>query len=64
VNAAIIAVNDPRSMKAIVPQSLSAGTEYTLKIVTQRSARSHANLLKNLREVRSEFKLTVQQAVS
>jgi hypothetical protein len=59
VKAAIIAVNEPRSIKAIVPQGLTAGTEYALKIVTQSAARSHANLLKNLREVRSEFKLTV-----
>jgi hypothetical protein len=47
-----------RSIKAIVPQGLSAGEEYVLKIVTQSSAHGHGTLLNNLWEVRSEFKLT------
>ncbi|MDR3114949.1 MAG: DUF4469 domain-containing protein, partial [Treponema sp.] len=64
VKAGIIAVNEPRSIKAIVPQGLTAGAEYALKIVTQSSAHGHGTLLKNLREVRSEFKLTAQQPAS
>jgi hypothetical protein len=59
VKASIIAVNEPRTVKAIVPASLVAGKDYALKIVTQSPARGKSGgLLKNLREVRSEFKLT------
>jgi hypothetical protein len=56
VKAAIIAVNQPRTIKAMVPGGLTAGTGYTLKIVTQSSPSHH--LLKELREMRSDFKLT------
>jgi hypothetical protein len=60
VKAEIIAVNEPRTLKAIVPATLGVGGEYTLKIVTQSSAKSRGSMLKNIREVRSDFKLTVQ----
>jgi hypothetical protein len=60
VKAEIVAVNEPRTLKAIVPASLTAGGEYSLKVVTQGSARHSATLLKALREVRSDFTLTVQ----
>lgn len=58
VKAEIIAVNEPKTLKAIVPASLTEGGEYTLKIVTQSSARGGGALLKNIRELRSDFKLT------
>jgi hypothetical protein len=60
VKAEIIAVNEPRTLKTIVPATLGAGGEYTLKIVTQSSAKGGGALLKNIREVRSDFKLTAQ----
>ncbi|MDR0759870.1 MAG: DUF4469 domain-containing protein, partial [Treponema sp.] len=60
VRAEILAVNEPRTLKAIVPASLTAGTDYALKIITQSSAKGGGALLKNLREVRSEFKLTAR----
>jgi hypothetical protein len=60
VKADILAVNEPRTLKAIVPASLTAGTDYTLKVVTQSSVKHGNTLLKNLREVRSEFRLTAQ----
>jgi hypothetical protein len=53
-------VNEPRTLKAVVPASLAAGKDYALKVVTQSSARGGGALLKNLREIRSEFKLTAQ----
>jgi hypothetical protein len=59
VKAEIIAVNEPRTLKVIVPAGLAIRTEYTLKIVTQSSAKSRGNMLKNTREVRSDFKLVV-----
>ncbi|MDR1218936.1 MAG: DUF4469 domain-containing protein [Treponema sp.] len=60
VKAEIIAVNEPRTLKSIVPANLVAGGEYVLKVVPQSSAKNGAALLKTLREIRSDFKLTVQ----
>ncbi|MDR0645004.1 MAG: DUF4469 domain-containing protein [Treponema sp.] len=62
VKAEILAVNEPRTLKAIVPASLVVGTDYALKVVTQSSTKGSSGLLKNLREVRSEFKLTAHSA--
>jgi hypothetical protein len=56
VKAEIIAVNEPRTLKVIVP-ALEAGKAYRLKIVTQSSAKASSSLLKNIREVHSEFPL-------
>jgi hypothetical protein len=60
VKAQIVAVNEPRNLKAIVPASLVAGTDYTLKVVTQIPAKGGGKLLKNLRDVCSDFKLAAQ----
>jgi hypothetical protein len=60
VKADIIAVNEPRMLKAIAPAGLAAGTSYGLLIVTQSSTRGSSALLKNLRDIRSDFKLTAQ----
>jgi hypothetical protein len=59
VKTEIIAVNEPRTLKVIVPR-LEAGRAYNLKIVTQSSAKGHSSLLRQLREVRSEFSLSAQ----
>ncbi|MDR1324418.1 MAG: DUF4469 domain-containing protein [Treponema sp.] len=58
VKAEILAVNEPRTLKVIVPASLTTGKDYALKVLTQSSVKGNGMLLKNLREVRSEFKLT------
>jgi hypothetical protein len=58
VKAEILAVNEPRTLKAIVPASLVIGKDYALKVLTQSSAKGSSGLLKSLREVQSEFKLT------
>jgi hypothetical protein len=60
VKTEILAVNEPRTLKTIVPATLGVGGEYALKVVTQSSAKRGAALLKTLREVRSDFMLTVQ----
>ena len=60
VKAEAIAVNEPRTLKAVVPAGLAAGTAYGLKIVTQSPARGGSQPLKNLREVHSVFTLTAQ----
>jgi hypothetical protein len=60
VKADIIAVNEPRTLKAVVPAALAAGKDYRLLVVTQSSARHSGTPLKNPREVRAEFTLTAQ----
>ena len=61
VKAEILAVNEPRTLKAIVPAALALDKDYTLKVLTQSSAKGGSGLLKNPREIHSEFKLTAQQ---
>ncbi|MDR1400684.1 MAG: DUF4469 domain-containing protein [Treponema sp.] len=60
VKTEIIAVNEPRTLKVIVPATLVVGKDYALKVITQSSARGSSALLKGLREIHSEFKLTAQ----
>jgi hypothetical protein len=60
IKAEIIAVNEPRTLKTIVPATLGVGSAYTLKVVTQSSAKGARAVLKTVREVRSDFKLTAQ----
>jgi hypothetical protein len=62
VKAAAVAVNEPKTIKAVVPAGLAPGTAYRLKIVTQSSVKHGSTLLKNLREIHSEFTLTAQTA--
>jgi len=57
--ASIIAVNEPRTLKIIVPQSLKSGGQYAIKIVTQTSAKNGSLILKNLREMLSESVLSI-----
>jgi hypothetical protein len=58
--AEIIPVNEPRTLKFIVPSTLTVGSDYGLVIVTQSSTKHGAALLKTRRTLRSTFKLTVQ----
>jgi hypothetical protein len=60
VKAEIIAVNSPRTLKAIASSALAAGTAYTIKVVTQSSSKNGASVLKNTRVTLSDFKLTAQ----
>ncbi|MDR1576427.1 MAG: DUF4469 domain-containing protein [Treponema sp.] len=60
VRAELIAVNQSRALRIIVP-ALTPGAGYTLRICTQRSARDSPALLKNIREMRSEFSLTARE---
>jgi hypothetical protein len=59
VKAEIIAVNEPRTLKVIVPPDIKTGETYYLRVVTQSSAKNSA-LTKNIREVRSDFVLAGQ----
>jgi hypothetical protein len=58
--AEIIPVNEPKTLKVIVPAGLTVGSEYGLVIITQSSTKHGAALLKHRRTLRSSFKLTVQ----
>jgi hypothetical protein len=58
--AEIIAVNEQKKIKILVPYSVGTGMKYTLKIVTQTSAKSSGNLLKNLREVVSDTIISIE----
>jgi hypothetical protein len=61
--AEIVAVNEPKTLKLIVPATLTPDVDYYLIVVTQSSAKTHSHILKELREVRSEFALKAQAAV-
>jgi len=59
VEATIIAVNEPRTLKLVVPAGLVNGVPYRLRVQTWSSPRNGGAILKNMRDVRSEFTLTV-----
>jgi hypothetical protein len=60
VKAEAVAVNEPRTLKVIVPTTLYADGEYYLKIVTQSNVKGRGTLLKNTRETWTDFILTTQ----
>jgi hypothetical protein len=55
----VIAVNEPRTIKLIVPATLTVGTAYQLVINTMSSVKS-GHPTKVMRDMRSEFTLTAQ----
>jgi len=60
VNAPILAVNEPKTLKAVVPAGMAAGAAYTLRVITQSSVKVRGYLLQELREVQSQFALTAR----
>jgi hypothetical protein len=60
VKAEAVAVNEPRTVKVIVPATLNADGECYLKIVTQSNVKGGGALLKNTRETWTDFMLTTQ----
>jgi hypothetical protein len=60
--AIIVAVNEPKTLKLMVPDTLTPDVDYYIVVVTQSLVKS-SGLLKNTREVRSEFALKAQTAV-
>jgi hypothetical protein len=61
IKVTAIAVNEPRTLKVVVPPTVTPGGEYYLKVVTQSSVRNSRALLKNTREVWTDFILTTQE---
>jgi hypothetical protein len=60
IKAEILAVNEPRTLKAIVPATLGVGAEYNLRVTTMSSVHASGHLLKEVRDIKSDFKLTAQ----
>jgi len=60
IKASVIAVNEPKTLKLIVPVTLVEGAYYHLVLLTQSSAKGGGILLKTLREVRSELTLKAE----
>jgi hypothetical protein len=58
--ASILAVNEPKTLKLIVPATLVANAYYHVVLLTQSSAKGGGILLKTLREVRSELTLKAE----
>ena len=56
--AKVLAVNEPKTLKVVVPPGLTEGTAYTLRVVTQSSAKHGSGLLKNVRTMVSDFTVT------
>jgi hypothetical protein len=59
IKAEIVAVNEHKTLKAVVPAGLQAGKRYFLRIVTQSSAKDSRHLLQEPREVLSGFSLSL-----
>jgi hypothetical protein len=60
IKAKAVAINEPRELKVIAPPALTNGEGYHVVIVTQSSAKHGSTILKNPREVKSEYTLTAQ----
>ena len=58
IEITVIAVNEPRTLKVLVPAELIEGTEYQIVVQTQSSARNGAAVVKKMRDMRSEFTVT------
>jgi hypothetical protein len=61
IKAAVLAVNEPRTLKVLVPTELTEGTAYTIAVETQSSPRHAGTMLKKVRDMRSEFTVTAQK---
>ena len=61
IEAKIIAVNEPRTLKILVPQELQEGTKYQIVVNTMSPVKGHAGPLKKMRDMRSEFTVTASK---
>jgi hypothetical protein len=57
--AKALPVNEPKKLKILVPQDILKGKEYRLVVVTQSYPRGSSHILKEPREVCSDFSLAV-----
>lgn len=56
-----VAVNEPLTLRALVPEGLTEGNEYTPVVVTQATAKSGGTLLKDLRVIKADFTMRAQR---
>jgi hypothetical protein len=61
IEAAVIAVNEPKTLKIVVPSGLTDGAAYQLTVQTWSSAKGHAHIMKDMRDMRSDFTLTAHK---
>jgi hypothetical protein len=61
IEATVIAVNEPRTLKLVVPAALTDGQAYSLVVQTWSSAKTHAHLVKDMRDMCSDFTLTAHK---
>jgi hypothetical protein len=61
VEVSVIAVNEPRTLKVLVPAELVEGTAYQIVINTMSSAKGGGGVLKKMRDMRSDFTVTAQK---
>ena len=54
----VIAVNEPKTLKVLVPPDLVVGTKYQIVVQTQSSAKSSGHIIKKMRDMRSDFMVT------
>jgi hypothetical protein len=57
--ADIIAVNEPKTLKTIVPSTLTASWSYSIRVRTQSGVKGNA-ILKTVREITSDFNVIAQ----
>jgi hypothetical protein len=56
LKADVIAINEPKTPKVVVPAQLIAGRSYSIRIVTQSSPKSNGHVLKTVREMGNVLK--------
>jgi hypothetical protein len=61
IEATVIAVNEPRTLKIVVPAGLTDGAVYSLVVQTWSSAKSYSHMLKDMRNMKSDFTLTARK---
>ena len=57
IKAPIIAVNEQKTLKVLIPNELIPGTSYTIAVGTMSSTKGVGSLTKKMRDVRSDFSL-------
>jgi hypothetical protein len=60
IEASVIAVNEPRTLKIVVPVELTVGTTYQIVVNTMSSIKTSSHVLKTMRDMRSDFTVTAQ----
>jgi hypothetical protein len=61
IEAPVIAVNEPRTLKIVVPAGLTDGAVYSLAVQTWSSVKSYGYMVKEMRDMRSDFTLTAHK---